>query len=278
MALGRPLFLLRSLLVVSVLCLASVPAVSDPQATDGEPKPPLSAERNPFRPRYSTLFADPTWRPVAAGTGFFVRADGRLLTNHHVVDDCSGLSVETPNGIEAVATVIGVDAGEDLALLSAPVGESPPVVFRKVVAFDGRPVAVIGYPDHGLQRIKPFMVPGSLTGPATQKGHRFAFEADVRKGNSGGPIFDELGLVVGVVFAKVDTASVFQATGRHVEKLGFAIDNDIVRIFLKKQNVEMMMAMEGTVLDEAALFDLGRRSVARVVCWRPASAPTRRLP
>jgi S1-C subfamily serine protease len=271
-------FLFRCLLAAGVLCWMSIPEVSDAQQTPSDSNPLASTERNPFRPRYSALFADPTWRPVGAGTGFFVRADGRLLTNYHVVDDCFGLSVETPDGAEVVATMIGADASEDLALLSAPVGESPPVVFRKLVAFDGRRVAVIGYPDHGLQRIKPFMVTGSLTGPATQKGHRFAFEADVRKGNSGGPIFDELGLVVGVVFAKIDTASVFQSTGRHVEKLGFAIDNDIIRAFLRKQNVEMMMAMEGTVLDESALFDLGRRSVARVVCWRPANAPTRRLP
>jgi len=143
------------------------------------------------------------------------------------------------------------------------------VTFRRTVVWDGRAIAVVGYPSHGLQRIKPFMVSGSLTGPSSPDGHRFQFHADVRHGNSGGPLFDGEGLVVGVVYAKLDTVVAYQATGQRIPDVGFAISNETTRGFLKNLGVDATIAETGVPRDEASLFADAQRSLARVVCWRP---------
>ena len=246
------------------------PAWADPVDPPAEaPRP-----RNPFAPRFAPLFADAALRPVGAGTGFTVRADGRFATNNHVIDNCAGVSVTAIDGTEVVARVVAADAAEDVALLEASLPPIQPFTFRQLLLTNGQYGLVIGYPDHGLPRITPYGVTAALTGPPLPNGHRFAIRADVRHGNSGGPLLDAEGLVVGMVVAKLDTAAVYQQTHQHVEKVGFAISNEVVTGFLRAHGVEPQTAAAGTQAEEQALFDTWRRSVVRVVCWRaPAAGP-----
>lgn len=203
------------------------------------------------------------------GTGFFVLPDGRLVTNGHVVSGCSSLSVELTDGTEALADLLAADPDKDLALVRAQVDASASAVFNDNPSLDGRAVAVIGYPEYGLPRIKPYLVWGSLTGPLVGDGRRYAFRGEIRHGNSGGPVLDEAGLVVGVVFAKVDTVAMFRKTGKDIEKVGFAITNDTVLSFLKDHGVAAARSSGGGKKDEASLFLSGRQSIVRVICWAP---------
>lgn len=207
-------------------------------------------------------------RMTGIGTGFFITRNSELLTNNHVVAGCVNLTVETTTGITAAAKLIDTNPTDDLALLRA---ETPPpatVVFRNAVDFADQPVVVIGYPDRGMPPVKPFMVEGDLTGPAVMNGRKFAFHADIRPGNSGGPLLDNQGLVVGVVFAKVDSVKVYQATGNLVREVGYAITDNAVMEFLAQNHISVEMAREATAMNSAELFDKARPFIARIGCWK----------
>jgi len=250
-----------------LLLLAAFAARAADQGPSGLPPAP-TVDHLPGAPGKSGLFTSRGLRQASGGTGFFVTADGKLLTNYHVVSDCTAYSVEPTDGAETAATLLAYDAAEDLALLQAPVPGAAPVTFRGKVLWDQRPIAVIGYPAFGMQRIKPFLATGTLTGPATADGRRYQFHADIRHGNSGGPIFDEQGLVVGVVFAKIDTVDTFRKTGQRIEDVGFAISNLTTGTFLDNHGVSAATADYGPVQDDQGLFTSAQRSLVRVLCWR----------
>jgi S1-C subfamily serine protease len=212
-------------------------------------------------------------RQVGGGTGFFIQPDGHLLTNNHVASQCEALSVEAADGTEALARLEAASPADDLALLQTGLSIPQVAVFEENVSLDGRPAAVIGYPSHGLQRITPTLVWGSLAGPMTHDGHRFAFAADVHPGNSGGPIVDQRGLVVGVVFAKINAVAVFQNTGRSADQIGFGINNETTLAFLASHGVTVATAGRGPKLADDSLFAQSRPFIARVLCWRSQGAP-----
>jgi serine protease Do len=204
------------------------------------------------------------------GTGFFVTANGRLLTNNHVVDGCAALSVETPDGRSAEARIVDTRAQDDLALIETPLKSAAVATFLETVELAaGTPIALIGYPDQGLAPIRPLLTRGTLNGGQRLATGRASFEinADVRHGNSGGPVVDARGLVIGVVFAKVNSVAVFQATGKNVRFVGVVIDNSAVLDFLGHNHIAYRKAVSGGALDAADLESHLRGIVVRVGCW-----------
>lgn len=205
------------------------------------------------------------------GTGFFVTADGKLLTNHHVVDGCSALSVETPGGVKTEATLLDSRPEDDLALLASGL-EAPAVAtfLAENTLAAGTPISLIGYPDQGLAPIKPLLTHGELGEGLRFASSRARFEirADVRHGNSGGPVVDRRGLVIGVVFAKVNSVAVFQKTGQSVRFIGAVIDNGAVFSFLDRNGLRHRTATSGSMIDDDAIGEMLRPIVARIGCWK----------
>ncbi|MBF0563369.1 MAG: trypsin-like peptidase domain-containing protein, partial [Alphaproteobacteria bacterium] len=212
---------------------------------------------------------DPALHHSGVATGFFVGAAAWVLTNYHVVDDCKAVSIETPGGVSEAATLAQVSQEDDLALLKGHTPSPAVAAFRRGVDIDGQTVAVIGYPNLGLPTIKPQYVPGFLTGPWIADGSRFSFEAEVHPGNSGGPLLDQEGMVVGVVFAKINTPKVFEKTGKTVRNVAFAITPAVAARFLAGHGVTPVWAAETPPrLDDAALFAYAQTILTRVICWK----------
>lgn len=209
-------------------------------------------------------------RLVGSGTGFFVSAEGHLLTNYHVVDDCTGVSVTPAGGAALISAVIAADRAKDLALLVAPIDPDGVAVFREQppVAI-GEKLAVVGYPLHGKVAIRPILAAGrTYDGTARLGPDRFAMRIDIRRGNSGGPALDRAGRVVGVVVAKINTPQVYAATGRLIRDIGIAIRPAVALQFLRREDVPLADAAGTTPLSDDDLFDLAHRFVGQVGCWR----------
>jgi S1-C subfamily serine protease len=181
------------------------------------------------------------------GTGFVVSGNGHIVTNHHVIDGCVGDIRGNLTGEAATALrVVSRDATNDLALLQAP----STATFRDFVRIRDRPirsgdsVVAIGFPYHGLLTPDFTVTTGivsSLSGILNDTRH-LQISAAIQPGNSGGPLFDTSGQLVGVVVAKLDARSVIKATGTIPENINFAIKTGALRDFLDNSVVPCQTA------------------------------------
>ncbi len=214
----------------------------------------------------------PNRRLAALGTGFVVAADGHLLTNNHVVAGCEAVSATGPGAAAVPAKVVAADPARDLALLTASLPGSAVARFRaREDLAPATDVAVVGYPLLGRVAIRPIFVQGIVTvGGAGAGRDRYLINMDVRHGNSGGPVVDRMGEVVGVVVAKADTPEIYRKTGRVVRDIGVAIRPSVAIAFLKANGVAPRIAPEGggAAMDDDALFRATGRIVAQIGCWR----------
>jgi serine protease Do len=208
-------------------------------------------------------------RMVSIGSGFFVSDGGRVVTNRHVVDKCDALTVETTGGATASATLIKVDDKLDIALIQANLTTPATAVFQVHEVPPGNSVAVIGYPDQGLPPRKPLMTFGATVSLDRGMHHeRLAFQADVRRGNSGGPVLDQWGNVVAIVNAKVDTVKIYSQTKQLIRDVGFAITTPAILRFLDETGTAYRQNAVGTMLTPDQLFERARPFVVRIGCWR----------
>lgn len=182
-----------------------------------------------------------------SGTGFVVSANGHIVTNNHVIDGCVGDIKGNLTGEAAMTLrVVSSDANNDLALLQAP----STTTFKDFVRIrdrsirSGDSVVAIGFPYHGMLTSDFTVTTGivsSLSGMRNDT--RFLqISAPVQPGNSGGPLFDATGQVVGVVTRKIDALRIAVATGNIPENINFAIKTGVLRDFLDNSVVPYQTA------------------------------------
>lgn len=192
--------------------------------------------------------APPASKPVKSksGTGFVVSANGHIVTNHHVIEGCSDLKGNLTGEAAMVLRVVSSDANNDLALLQSP----STATFKEYARIrdrsirSGDSVVAIGFPFHGLLTSDFTVTTGivsSLSGMRNDS--RFLqISAPVQPGNSGGPLFDTTGQIVGVVTGKLDGLRVAVATGSIPENINFAIKTGALRDFLDNSVVPYQTA------------------------------------
>ena len=172
--------------------------------------------------------------PTATGTGFFITDDGYLISNYHVVKSAAKVRLLTGAGL-IDATVVKMDAANDLALLKASGRFAPlPVAASRTVKLGGT-VATVGFPDIGLQGFAPKLAKGeiaSLAGAADDPRY-FQISLPVQPGNSGGALVDARGNVVGIVAAKLDASAALAATGSLPENVNYAVKSSLLLSFLE---------------------------------------------
>jgi S1-C subfamily serine protease len=142
------------------------------------------------------------------GSGF-VYADGLVMTNAHVVAGVSEPTVSIAGTGPAVrATVVVFDPSLDVAVLRIPRLNAPALGFAAAPAERGQDAVVAGFPEDGPLTATPARVRGSVRavgediyGERAAAREVYALRAEVRPGNSGGPLLDAAGAVLGVVFA-----------------------------------------------------------------------------
>lgn len=195
----------------------------------------------------------------STGTAFSLGGD-LLVTNHHVVDGCRGLRVL--RGADRVAAAEAADMQPvDLALVRAPGLNLPPIALADAPPTLGEPVVVLGYPLPGLLGPQLRVTTGivsALGGLANEQG-MFQISAPVQPGNSGGPVLDAAGRVVGVVTRKLD-----QRLG--AENISFAIDLPTLRRFLVSQGKDLPATQENWPMTVAQVVRKTAPSLALLGC------------
>lgn len=170
---------------------------------------------------------------TSLGSGFFVASSGLLITNQHVVDGCGEVQVA---GYGSGKVIIS-DTKRDLAAILLA-STSKPFAIAVIEAQRpqlGQSVVAAGYPLSDLLANTIQISPGVVTGLSGLGGdtNEFTTSASLEPGNSGGPIIDLRGHVVGVAVSKLNATTMLQEKGTTGAGVNFAISNETLIDFLR---------------------------------------------
>jgi 2-alkenal reductase len=174
--------------------------------------------------------------PLGAGSGWIYTQDGYVITNAHVVSGADSFVVQYADGTQVEATLIGSDTLQDVAVLKLDLadGETVPGVAEvgdSALMRAGDEVVAIGSP---LGEFTNSVSEGHIggldrsldSGNGLDLGNLIQHDAEISSGNSGGPLLNMYGEVIGMNVAKIDTASL--GGGGSASGLNFAIDGNTV--------------------------------------------------
>jgi S1-C subfamily serine protease len=208
-----------------------------------------------------------TGRTLSTGTGFIV-ASGRALTNHHVVEGCRAVQVRSARGTQVQGRVLASDRDRDLALLEVPADVGPPLAFRRDGNIRrGEGVVTYGFPLAGLLSSGPTLTTGEISALAglADNQRQFQISAPVQPGNSGGPLLDTGGNVVGVIVSKLNAQRIAQRTGDIPQNVNFAVKGSEALDFLRQHRVEPQLS-DGTGRSAAEIGEHAHPSVLFLRC------------
>lgn len=236
---------------------------ADPGAPPGMARAPDAGRPTPGQPQAPR-------GSVSSGTGFIV-ADGRALTNNHVVEQCSRIVARTTRGRDLPAQVVARDTELDLALLSLARDAGPALSFRDPPQVRrGDEVVTYGFPLSGILSSGPTLTRGDVSALAGLRDdqNQMQISAPVQRGNSGGPLLDRAGNVVGVIVSKLNAQRVAERTGDIPQNVNFAIKADRALGFLRRNNVSPRVAGSEQERSAAEVGDIADPSTLFLQCFR----------
>ncbi len=204
---------------------------------------------------------------TSTGTGVYVSNAGHILTNVHVIENCSRLQVSAVGAAPTPVRVVARDAANDLALLQS--SGSPPAVatFRSSVRV-GENVYAYGFPLAGFLSTTGNFTGGNVTASAGigDDTRMLQISAPVQPGNSGGPLLDQSGNLVGLVVAKLNALKVATVTEDLAQNVNFAIKSALALNFLEANNVGATMSTNAQPLQPADIAERARSFSVYVEC------------
>ena len=209
-------------------------------------------------------------RRASTGTGFVV-AEGRLLTNHHVTAECAAVAAVLPGNRRVSLQLLASDRQSDLALLAGPRDMGPVLAFREGAPRRGDEVVTYGFPLTGLLGSGPTLTTGEVSGLTGLRDdpNTFIISAPVQSGNSGGPLLDRSGNVLGVIVAKLNALRVAERTGGDLpQNVNFAIHGRVALDFLRRNGVTPRTAPSSGTRPAAEVGEIAHPSTALVECLR----------
>ena len=211
---------------------------------------------------------------TATGTAFAVSGDGSLVTNEHVVAGCTTVKVRQGSQ-ELSGTVVASDHFDDLALVKLPQGTRSFARIRRGPAVRlGEQIVAFGFPLSGALTTEGNLTVGyvsALRGVRNDE-KRIQITAQVQPGNSGGPLVDMSGNVVGVVSSQLDAIKVMRATGEVPQNVNFAVALDRLKRFLESNKVATSEEVSAGELRPADIADRMQKYSFLIECKQAAVA------
>lgn len=214
----------------------------------------------------------PTAQPSAQsyGSAFFVNDKSMAVTNAHVVRNCSTAKARLRNGELFPLSVLAMDRENDLALVK--VATRNPDFARLRVGQpnvrQGESVVAYGYPLPGALAAQGVFTTGTVNALSGlfDNTRELQMSVPVQPGNSGGPLLDQSGNVVGVVTRKIDALAVAKKIGDIPQNVNFSIKASIVSSFLEANSVDFSTKISEKPLSNEDVGDKAKSFTFRVEC------------
>jgi S1-C subfamily serine protease len=222
-------------------------------------------------PPSRTPTVPPAKAPVerSSGSGFFVTQAGHLLTNAHVVSDCTTISVKSNDGQTGTARVVATDENDDLALLKIE-RRTEKTAFLRIGRLPraGESTVVFGFPLSGLLASTGNVTTGIITALAGLRDdpHQIQISAPVQPGNSGGPVLDASGYLIGVVVSKLNSIRMAQEFHDVPQNVNFAIKASTAANFLDAHGIAYRSATGDKELPVPDIVEQARGFSVQILC------------
>ena len=216
------------------------------------------------------------------GSGFYVSKFRHIVTNQHVVNKCNKITVGDSISKQIPATLIASDKRNDLAILQTISMEMAsadtksfiqnlsieivPIVsgglIRAEDVIGGEEIFVAGYPLGSMVSDSMRLVPGLVNATKGYENDITQFETDaiIRKGNSGGPIYDRRGNIVGVAVKRLNVSQ--------SDNFNFAIKGTTVKQFLDANGVITSLANRTSQMSSTDIYKIASKQTVMIVCHR----------
>ena len=216
------------------------------------------------------------------GSGFYVSKFRHLVTNQHVVNNCKKITVGDSMSTQIPADLITTDKRNDLAILqtvSMELASDDTKSFVQRLAIQivpvlsgglmrsedvrgGEEILVAGYPLGNMvsDTIKVTKGIVSATKGMDNDVSQFEIDAVIRKGNSGGPVYDKRGNIVGVAVSRLNVS--------RAEYVNFGIKGSTIKQFLSTNDIPTKEANRNKTIGSEQLYKIASKQTVMVVCYR----------
>jgi len=195
-----------------------------------------------------------------SGTGFYVNKNGFVVTNNHVVSGCSSVWIKD-NDRDIPGVVVKSNKVLDIAVIKASIKNKAFAKFANNIR-TGEDVMALGFPLGNELGSDIKVTKGNISAVSGMKGNKdyLQFTAPIQAGNSGGPLLNEGGFVVGINTAKL--------VGEDYQNINFAINGNSAQRFLGKHSIDFEYGKydESGILKPADLAEKGEKFTIKVLC------------
>jgi S1-C subfamily serine protease len=238
----------------------STAPAAQPGAASAAPSPPAA----PASP--------PAAVSVSTGTGFFIGTN-TIVSNFHVINGCQAISIGKNGGGLGAARVVAASQSDDLVALQTAAGTKSILKLRAGTPIrPAESVLVFGYPLSGALSSAGNTTLGNVTALSGLRddSRYIQISAAVQPGNSGGPVIDESGRLMGVVVSKLNAAAVARVTGDIPQNVNFAIKASTLQNFLESKNIPYETDGNFNALSSTERAARAEASSVQIVCRKQA--------
>lgn len=209
-------------------------------------------------------------RELSLGTGFFISKQGHIMTNNHVVKDCEYMQVKLPDGTQQRGQTLFTDAVNDLAVIK--IDYQPPTIATFPVSGTyrvGDDVLAFGF-GLGYQLSSSGILTtgtiGALSG-MNDDSRFIQITATLQHGNSGGPLSDKMGNVIGINSRVLDPVAYYNQSGVLPESANFSVKDVVMKSFLKAHSIPFTEVDKTQPIGNADLGEQMRLYSVKASCF-----------
>jgi len=212
-------------------------------------------------------------RIIATGSGFFVNDNGYLVSNYHVIEICQAVGVPLDGEIFPVK-ILASDIVNDLIVGKIELnGKNPYLSINTEGAYLGDNVLAAGFPlDNDLS--ESIKVTRGIVSSMSGMGNNYSqyqIDAAVQGGNSGGPLLDDKGTVVGVVVSQIDKVRYLAEENYIPENVNFAVKSQNLDIFLKANSVPLPNKNVYKTYNSREVAKSAENATLKLICYNTIS-------